>query len=108
MYCSQFMLVHKEFVFIFGYDKTITKFNFMRKEKICTIDVLKSVTAVKLIKCSDGMMPYKVVVAFADGEIVLYDTDLNVLFSVHRQTNNEIIKIVQLSPNEIICFQKEG
>lgn len=76
--------MHKEFLFTFGYDKTIVKVNFMRKEKVALVDVTKRVTAVKLIHCSDAMMPYKIVAAFADGEIVLYDLDLKVLFSVIR------------------------
>lgn len=107
-YCILFMLCYKEFIFTFGYDKSVAKFNFMRKEKMVRVDLGKTATAAKLIKCSDTMMPVKIAVAFIDGEVALYDLELNVLFQVARQTNNEIIKLVQLSPVELICFQKEG
>lgn len=80
----------------------------MRKEKVALIDVTKRITAAKKITCSDTSMPFKIVVSFADGEVVLYDLDLKLLFSVQRHTLCEIIKIVQLSPGELLCFYKEG
>jgi len=75
---------------------------------VALVDVTKRITAAKKITCSDTSMQFKIVVSFADGEIVLYDLYLNILFSVQRHTNSEIIKIVQLSPGELLCFYKEG
>lgn len=89
------MIVQKEFIFVFGYDKTIVKFNYAKKEKEVVIKTKKSATAAKLIKCNaDTMMPLKIAVAYSDSEVVLYDLDLNVLFSVYRQTQIEVIRMV--------------
>ena len=51
----------------------------MKKEKVCWIEVKSHVTALKLIKTSEDTMPFKLVIAFKDGDIVLYDMDLNIL-----------------------------
>lgn len=80
----------------------------MRKEKICWVDVKSHVTALKLINCSEVEMPHKLIVAFLDGDIVLYDMDLNVLCTTTRTSYNEIIRIVSLSPVEVLCFYREG
>ena len=63
-YCTTFLLCHKEFIYSYGYDKTIVKFNFMRKERVCCVEVTSHVTALKLIKCSEGEMPFKIIAAF--------------------------------------------
>ena len=80
----------------------------MKKEKVCWIEVKSHVTALKLIKTSEDAMPFKLVVAFKDGDIVLYDMDLNILCPTQRQSTNEIIRIIALSAIECLCFYKEG
>ena len=54
------------------------------------------------------MTPVKLVASFTDGDIVLYDTDLNVLCHTNRSDSEPILKLISLSPTEILCFQKNG
>ena len=74
------MICYKEYVFTFGYDNSVSKFNFMRKDKLTRIELGKTVTAAKLIKCSDTLMPVKIAISYADGEVALYDLELSMLF----------------------------
>lgn len=103
------MLIQKEFIYVFGYDRTIVKYNYAKKEKDVIIKAKKSASAVKIVTCNaDSGMPVKIAVSFTDSEVVLYDLNLNVLFSVYRQTSIEVIKMVQLSPIELLLFHREG
>jgi len=38
-YCTIHLLFFKEFLYSYGYDKTLMKYNFMTKSKDCWIDV---------------------------------------------------------------------
>ena len=102
------MVTNKEIIFSYGYEKTLMKYNFMQKTKECWIEVQSHINCLKLIKTNDKMTPVKLVASFTDGDIVLYDTDLNVLCHTNRSDSEPILKLISLSPTEILCFQKNG
>ena len=79
------MVCHKEFIFSYGYTQELSKFNFMQKTKECWIELSSQVTALKLLKTDESNYPLKLVASFADGDIVLYDLDLNSLCHTNRQ-----------------------
>ena len=78
------MVSHKEFIYSYGYDKTLMKYNFMSKNKECWIEVQSHINCLKLIKTDDSRIPIKLVASFSDGDVCLYDLDLNVLCHTNR------------------------
>jgi WD40 repeat protein len=83
-YCVVHMVSHKEYIYSYGYDKVLMKYNFMSKNKECWIEVQSHISCLKLIKTDDGRIPIKIVASFSDGDVCLYDLDLNVLCHTNR------------------------
>jgi hypothetical protein len=45
------MICHKEFIFSYGFDMKIAKFNFKTKSLDCFTEVINKMTAFKRLKC---------------------------------------------------------
>lgn len=83
-YCTSQMVIYKEFLFTYGYSKTLVKFNFMKKKYESWLETSSYMTNLKLLKTSDKSTPVKLIASFADGDIVLYNTELDVLCHTNR------------------------
>ena len=98
------MVTNKEIIYSYGYEKTLMKYNFMSKSKECWIEVQFHINCLKLLKTNDKSIPVKLVASFSDGDICLYDLDLNVLCHTNRSDAFPMLKLISLSPSEILCF----
>ena len=107
-YCLVHMVTNKEIIYSYGYERTLMKYNFMSKSKECWIEVQFHINCLKLLKTNDKSTPVKLVASFSDGDICLYDLDLNVLCHTNRSDAYPILKLISLSSTEILCFQKNG
>ena len=81
-YAVVLMLCHKEFIFSYGYDMKLVKYNFKNKtqDKVMTVD--SNITALKLLKTLDEANKVKVAASFSNGQITVYDLNLVALKSV--------------------------
>lgn len=74
------MSCHKEFIYSYGYDMNMAKFNFKNK----TLDIVVSapdkagggLTAMKILKTVDESSKFKVVTSSMSGQITLFDMNL--------------------------------
>ena len=78
------MVIYKEFLITYGYSRTLVKFNFMKKTCDMWLETSSYMTNLKLLKTNDKMQPAKLIASFADGDIVLYSVDLNVLCHINK------------------------
>jgi hypothetical protein len=67
------MICHKEFIFSYGYDMRLAKYNFKNKVLENSIEAESSITAIKLLKTVDEHNKYKVATSSINGNITLYD-----------------------------------
>ena len=52
IYSTIFMIVHKEFIFSYGFDSKMAKFNFKSKSLDSFVETENKMTAMKLLKIS--------------------------------------------------------
>lgn len=103
------MVCLKEHIFSYGYDMKLKKFKFKTKTLETTIEIEHSITAMKLIKSVDEAHPIKLAAAFINGNIALYDLNLQLLKLVTlKTTNEESIRLINSSNTEMLVFSKEG
>ena len=76
----------------------------IEKKKEIWIQVTSHLTCMKLLRSEDKSRPCKIVAAFSDGDIVLYDNELNVICHTNRQTQDNVIKVLSLSQEESLLF----
>lgn len=70
------MVCHKEYIYSYGYDMKLAKFNFKNKTLDLTIQPEYNITALKLLKTIDESNKFKVAAAASNGNIILYDLNL--------------------------------
>lgn len=70
------MRCYKEFVFSFGFDKKLVKYNFKSKALEQSIFIDCSITALKILKTVDDNNKVKLAAALINGTIALYDLNL--------------------------------
>jgi len=108
------MIGHKEYIFTYGYDAMLVKFNFKTKHLENSVSMLEKgggkLTSMKIIKTTEESYKYKIATASINGQISLFDLNLKILRSVNGkiQMNEEVISIVNLSNTEFLSFTKEG
>lgn len=72
------MLVYKDFIYSYGYDMRLAKYNYKTKQLDAFIELPECrMTAMKLLKASTGEEKSRLAVAFLSGEVALYDLALN-------------------------------
>eukprot|EP00347_Sterkiella_histriomuscorum_P005755 403355392 len=108
-YSTLIMSFHKEFIFSYGYDMRLMKYNFKDKKLECQQLMESSVTAMKLLKTLEESYRHKLAVGFLNGQILLYDLNLLPLKNIQvKSVNEEIIQLINISNTEFLCFTKEG
>ena len=70
------MTTHKGFIFSYGYDLKMAKYNFKSKTLEQSVSVESGMTALKVLKTIDEGTKFKVATAFFNGFIALYDLNL--------------------------------
>lgn len=92
-----FMSCHKEFIFSYGYDMNIAKFNFKNKTLDITINALEKagggLTAMKILKTVDESCKFKIITSSMSGQLTLFDMNLVSLRSMNGKIsmNEEVI-----------------
>jgi len=76
---STLMVTYKEFIFSFGSDNSLTKFNFKAKTIEKSLSFETPITSMKIIKTVDESMKLKLAVVTQASELTLYDLSLNLL-----------------------------
>ena len=76
------MISHKEFIFSYGYDMKLAKYNFKTKQLETFIEVESHMTALKLLKTIDEANKIKIAAAYVNSTITLYDLNLSPLKNV--------------------------
>jgi hypothetical protein len=61
------LTTHKEFIYSYGFDMKLAKYNFKNKTLDCTIAVESGMTALKVIKTIDENNKFKIATAFFNG-----------------------------------------
>lgn len=103
------MSFHKEFIFSYGYDMRLMKYNFKDKKLENQQQMDQPVTAMKLLKTLEESHRHKLAVGFLNGQIMVYDINLVPLKSVQiKSVNEEIIQLINISNTEFLSFTKEG
>ena len=79
-YLTVLMAFHKEYIFSYGYDTNLCKYNFKTKTLELTVNMLEKggggLTALKLLKTSDESSKFKIATASLSGQITLFDLNL--------------------------------
>lgn len=76
-YSTVFMVCHKEYIFSYGYDMNLSKYNFKSKALENTVAMDGKMTALKLLKTpNEETMKHKLVASLITGEILLFDLNL--------------------------------
>lgn len=80
------MSVHKDYIYSYGHDQRLVKFNFKTKALDSFIELDHKATAFKLLKTpmddSATGGKFKLALSFNNGEISLFDLSLNMLITV--------------------------
>jgi hypothetical protein len=110
------MAYFKEFVFSYGYDAQLQKYNFKTKQLEVSFALEQQMTSLKLLKTvgtggnqEDPAQRLKLAAGFVNGQIILYDLNLNELQTVTlKAINEEVIQLINMSNTEFLSFTKEG
>lgn len=128
------MIVLNSMLFTYGgHDMKLVKFDIACKETDCWINLKSHITCLKLIKYrakslredsntvddekrqdtteSFALTETRIAAAFSDFDVVLYDLDLNQLQQINLNNmtpGDEVMRIIRVGDNDLMCFSCEG